>query len=365
MYSALLFNKPLSEIQYQDVVTYFTTPKPESQNVEFKAYVVKGTSEKDTDRIAGVIRTICGFLNSEGGILIWGSPEGKEVINNGTSEKVFEGNPTPVAPNLTKDQFIAKIVDSITPTPNGILYHQILCPGGGYIYLFEVARSIYPPHQFKNIYWMRLDGNTRAAPHYYVEALMKQIKFADLRGFIRNGNSMTATRHGIVPFTLSIHNFSRHITAHNVHYSLSSDYGYVFYEDENNDLDINNMRHLGRRDLYIPITPALHHSMPARKNFYIALPEWQGIRNLQIGLAAYADHCPAKVSIYHYECFETSRSPTPNIRLIKAEENNLAYELTDSLGKTEEERALEKDTIAISMMQKNWPKTPMYKKLDP
>lgn len=366
MYSELLFGKPLTLLLYEDLVEYFRPAKLESNTLEFKSYVVKGEKGKEADkdrreRENAILKTICGFLNSEGGIIIWGTPEGVEVDIEGVKDKEFYGELTPVPVNIPKDQFIARVVNSITPSPAGVLYHQIPCEGG-FIYLFEAARSLFPPHQFQNIYYMRLDGHTRAAPHHYIEALMKQIKSADINGFIRNDNSIPSKTHGIVPFVLNVHNFSKYITGLNVSYTLISDYGLVFYEEEQ-DMDVNKSQ--GRIDADVPIGKPLHYNMPFSRTFYIALPEREGTGEFNVKLITYADNSPAKISMYKYEVFRRTMSPTPQIRLKSKEENLLSFLHSDSLGKTEEERAGEADVFKLGDARYHWDKTPMRKILDP
>jgi|GEM_PF-636837 len=364
MYSELLFEKKLAEVTYDDVVVYFSTGKLENQHIEFKSYFVSEKAkqqESHKDREKAIIRTICGFLNSYGGIIIWGSPEGKVVENEGVKDKEFLGALTPVPVNSPKDQFISKIVMSISPTPTGVFYHQIPCPEGGYIYIFEIERSLFPPHQYLDIYWMRLDGQTKAAPHHYIEALMKQVKHADIRGYVQNESSMTATRHGVVPFMLGIYNFSRYITAMNVSYSLICEHGIFFYHDEEINLATAPQ---GKTDGNVLAEASLHYNMPFGKKFYIALPESSAGSTLEIRLYIYADNSPMKVSTYQYQIFRSGSSPTPQIKLIQKEENLLSFEYSDGLGKTDEQRAIESNKMVAEQARDKWRYTPMYKMLD-
>jgi hypothetical protein len=64
------------------------------------------------------------FLNSDGGIIIWGAPKGKKVPDK--KEKVFQGEPDMVDYLYEKDAFISKIADSITPTPRAILFIKLI-----------------------------------------------------------------------------------------------------------------------------------------------------------------------------------------------------------------------------------------------
>lgn len=86
---------------------------------------------------------------------------------------------------------ISKISDSITPLPVNVNV-QTIENGGNYLYIFEVQKSNYSPHQFKNIYYARLDGQTKPAPHYLIDALFKKVSYPNIEGFInldRFGNA--------------------------------------------------------------------------------------------------------------------------------------------------------------------------------
>ncbi|MNK82667.1 Divergent AAA domain protein [compost metagenome] len=66
------FGKDLEALTQNDLTDYFSTVKEESDKIEFKAYHQQyGNFNKN---IEGVIRGICAFLNSNGGLLIWGAP---------------------------------------------------------------------------------------------------------------------------------------------------------------------------------------------------------------------------------------------------------------------------------------------------
>ena len=120
-----------------------------------------------------VKKGICALLNSEAGILIWGAPVGPEV--SGKKEKVFKGSLSPVSKRYEKDQLINMMADSLTPMPVSVKV-QPLETDDRVVYVFEVLASAYRPHQFANQYFIRMDGQTRPAPHYLVESGSVYIK---------------------------------------------------------------------------------------------------------------------------------------------------------------------------------------------
>ena len=179
-YSKSYFNKNLDELAYQDIVDFFNDEQEESNKIEFKSFAEQHGNFNN--KFDGVIRGICAFLNSEGGILIWGAPVGVTLADR--KEKIFKGDLSPVNELKEKDALISKISDSITPLPVGLTV-RMLEKDNSYVYIFEVQKSDYKPHQFKNTYYARLDGQTKPAPHYFIESLFKQIKYPNIEGFIK------------------------------------------------------------------------------------------------------------------------------------------------------------------------------------
>ena len=200
------FNKEkIEDITYDDVVSFFKEEKTESDKIEFKSFF-SNEKEHEADKENAILKSICAFLNSEGGLLIWGAPVGKKV--EGRKEKIFTGELALVEKLYEKDQFMAKIVNRINPTPYGILFHKIE-NNGKYIYIFEIPKSEYSPHQFDDRFFMRIDGQTNKAPYHYIEALFKRIKFPNLMGYLKIVNTRTEGDKIYLTFKNYIFNLSR------------------------------------------------------------------------------------------------------------------------------------------------------------
>jgi hypothetical protein len=176
-YSHNYFGKDLEELTYSDLTDYFNVEKEESDKIEFKAYHQQyGNFNKNLE---GVIRGICAFLNSSGGLLIWGAPLAKKE----NDINIFQGELSLVTDLMEKDSLISKISDSITPLPVNVNV-KIIENNNLYLYIFEIQQSNYSPHQFKNTYWARLDGQTKPAPHYLIDSLFKKVTYPNIEGFI-------------------------------------------------------------------------------------------------------------------------------------------------------------------------------------
>ena len=213
-FSNQYFSKELDNLTFNDIEKYFAFDQEESDKIEFKAFHPNfGNFDKNLE---GVIRGICAFLNSNGGILIWGAPLG--VQNN--NKIIFQGALTSIDKFIEKDSLISKISDSITPLPIDIKV-KIIEENSKYLYVFEINKSTYSPHQYKNTYWARLDGQTKPAPHYLVEALFRKISFPQIEGYIafdKFGNYDNTRVY--LDITVYILNFSELQNEYDVEFSL-------------------------------------------------------------------------------------------------------------------------------------------------
>jgi hypothetical protein len=173
------FGKPLNFLTIDDVKSYFIDERIETDQIEFKSIHTTGNIN---EKFSGIQKSVCAFLNSSGGLLIWGSPEGQKV--EGKKEKIFKGELTFFHQILEKDFVISKISDSIIPLPNSIRTN-ILYDGNKSIVILEIDASEYSPHQNSSTYFMRIDGQTKPAPHHYIEALFKKITYPNIEAFLK------------------------------------------------------------------------------------------------------------------------------------------------------------------------------------
>ncbi len=215
----------LEEIELSDIQRYFETERTESNKIEYKSFVVEGdtvTKKQKRENETAVLETICSFLNSEGGILIWGAPKGSQPVDR--EEKVFIGSLTGLPMLYEKDAMISKITDSITPSPKGILFHSVEFESK-YIYFIVGEKSEYAPHQYKDKYYMRLDGQTRVAPHHYIEALFRKISYPKLQCFILPESIDPQGTSIEFRFSIIIFNISRLLNEHDISYTCISPNG--------------------------------------------------------------------------------------------------------------------------------------------
>jgi len=190
-YSSTYFNKSLQELAYADVEEFFSVEREESDQIEFKSHHPKIQNE---DMVVTLSKAIASFLNSSGGLVVWGAPQ--EVKGKGAkhAKDMFRGQLTDIPPTYTKDSIVSKISDRIVPLPSGIRVRFIEGEGTQRVCIIEVDESPTSPHQTAGVYFMRMDGQKRNAPHHYIEAMFKRITFPRLEARIKPLNIGIAPR---------------------------------------------------------------------------------------------------------------------------------------------------------------------------
>jgi hypothetical protein len=158
----IFFRKSLYDLNKEDLELFFQEEQEENSKLEFKSGDVG---------IEGIYKEICSFLNTEGGILIIGSPkETTKLLDNGVKIKICKGQLTPTQ-FRNRDWLMQKISSNISPPPNGIRIKDIFDKLGNY-FIIEVEQSQTPPHQSGDgTYYIRLERDSKPAPHGLVEAL--------------------------------------------------------------------------------------------------------------------------------------------------------------------------------------------------
>ena len=320
---------------YQDIVDFFIIQREESDKIEFKSFHTLGD---DKDKENGIFKTVSAFLNSSGGLVIWGAPSGKNVP--GKTEKVFTGALSPVTKLIEKDYFINRVTDSITPAPNNINFHT-LTENGNYIYLVEVLQSEYSPHQFKNTYFMRIDGQTKPAPHHYIEALFKKITYPKLKGFI----TLNKFRHNgtfiYLDMRAIIFNLSRLQNEYKAFYRIVVSQGVIFsgsltpMADSPYFMDGHELR-------AVKPVETIYYNQPYNftEEIKLNLLEIQKSHNeFHISFYFGGEKSPLLLSKYKLKINPENLIPINlNDYFITIDENRYSFEHSDELGLTEEQR---------------------------
>lgn len=166
-------HKPAPQVTFLDVQCLISSEIPESQTLEYKSGRID---------LAECGETISAFLNTDGGLLVIGTPQTESVRDpGGRSRRICRGEFRPISPIPDKDDAHRKLLSRILPLPAGVAIRVVPVEADGAVLLIDVPKSSYPPHQFENSYFLRLDGETRKAPQALVEALFLQRRGPNLQ----------------------------------------------------------------------------------------------------------------------------------------------------------------------------------------
>lgn len=333
-YSHNYFGKSLSNLTWKDMENYFVEGKEETETIEFKSF--KGKEIQD-NHFKGIFSAACALLNANGGIIIWGAPEGVKQAKK--KEKSFQGSLNPLPVILEKDAVISKVSGKITPMPEGISV-QILKEGSNCICIFEIQKSNYSPHQTDNIYYMRLDGQSVPAPHYFIEAMFRQVKYPNLEGYLilyHAEYGRTGTFYHLYVEAL-ICNWSPLQNETNVHLSLDTDVGGIAgYGFENTDPNPPVYWNEGQSVKYKNAIDVLHYGSPLSKHIKVEIPTRQFPIEINLALYFGGKNSPQKVS--QYKC-RISIPPGVNdplkCEILEMKENIFMHEHPDALISKEE-----------------------------
>ena len=331
-YSKLYFGKELVDLTYEDIEIFFKEEREESDKIEFKAYV-DDLDHNHKEKENKILKTICSLLNSEGGLVIWGAPVGK-IIDLASKRKVFVGELSPVSKFIEKDSFINRITDSITPSPRGIEFVS-LQNDNNFVYVIEVEKSNYSPHQFKNNYFMRLDGQTVYAPHHYIEALFKKINYPRLEGYV---TIETVSRNtALSKFSLTINLFVFNLSLLQNEHALICK---VLISDglfENSKYGLQTKIYKGQKQLLLdPAKSILFYGEPYQHTETIEFP-FDSLSDLNFNLSFFfgGKKAPMMVSEYTISLESIPLSNNYNIMFKHRNENQYLFEKADEIALNE------------------------------
>lgn len=323
------FNKSIDSITVDDIILFFKDEHSESNRIEFKSYKSGGNIN---EKIKPIISSICAFLNSEGGVIIWGAPQGINPPNK--KEKVFIGTPSYVNEHIENDKLINKVCDCISPLPTGITARVI---GGkdNFIYLFNIQVSLIKPHQFDNKYMIRLDGQSRVAPHYYIEAMFRQIKYPDIEGYIKFSDIQIAKEGIELTIETIIFNWSPLQNEKNVIILVYSPHG--LFINSFNRLNLINKYYEygddGHQSLTRKLDDILFYGSPFLDSdkLLFNIADIEKIKEFEIFLRFGGENSPQKESYYKI-CFKNDELDKPVVEIIESSENKLISKIRAETG---------------------------------
>lgn len=166
-----IFGKSLDNISLKDLEKFFLQEQEETNILEFKSGGVE---------IIDIYKEITAFLNTEGGILIIGSPREEKVLIGKNYKSICKGVLT-YSTFRNKDWLIQKITSNISPIPTNLKVKEFLTKKGA-VFIVEVPQSQTPPHQCSSDgrYYIRMEREAKPAPHGLVQALFDKRRKPEL-----------------------------------------------------------------------------------------------------------------------------------------------------------------------------------------
>ena len=192
-----IFGIELEKVTEGFLNTYFETARGENHSIEYKS--------KDAS-LEKICKNISAFLNTNGGILILGSPTEK-------SNLTIPG--MKIQPFVTyRDQFSLNhaINTGITPSPGNYLKIHPVKLDGGFAYVLEIEKSETPPYQVTSsgTYFLRMDTDSRPAPHNVISSLFGYRKTPFLYPTLNFDREMHATEYLKAYINIKLKNISRY-----------------------------------------------------------------------------------------------------------------------------------------------------------
>lgn len=279
-YSQYFFGKKLHEITEQDLLKYFAEPKEETDQIEFKSGIDPLTKKRT--KLDVILKSITAFLNSSGGLLIWGAPH--DTINQ--DRKEYSGALVPLS-DFDRDKIIGgSIANTIEPLPSGIRTHPVGV-NGGIVVIFDIPSSDYKPHRFKHVFYMRMDGSTHKAPYHFVEALFKRVNYAETRGFVEITPTEYHTSRGINKVAMDL----KVIISNESLFRNDQDVFFTLYMNGNLIIDSST-------NALVKVPRILHYGLPCT---YTKTQSFTGGELHTLELLFGGRYSPLKKSVYTFE----------------------------------------------------------------
>ncbi len=183
----LFFNKAdPNSITYSDFENFLRSEIEENLNLDYKSGLLiigrqrsnivnnKLDNNKSDRGFSDLARTIVGFANAEGGLLILGVQELPEVIN-GVRVKVRPGSVEPLPLGIVTKEMLENKIRALIQFPlDDLRILPLKLPNNqDFVCLIDVPQSVRAPHQLSSdkVYYQRRNFFTEAMEHYQISDL--------------------------------------------------------------------------------------------------------------------------------------------------------------------------------------------------
>lgn len=205
-----IFGKNLESLTIEDIKRLIKNEKEENQYIEYKSPEILRSPEK-------LSKTISGFLNADGGILIIGieeKPRGKD--SSTINQKIYPTDLMPIK-NYSLERVEQLILDNIFCSTRPMIKIHNIKFNKGSVFVIEIPQGDNPPYQAKDgRYYRRINVINWPMLHYEIRDLFGKRKKPLLRLLIsiekvekENSNTIFTLRLYIVNKGNSIAKYTR------------------------------------------------------------------------------------------------------------------------------------------------------------
>ncbi len=179
------------EITYQDFVSFFRQGVEEHQNLEYKPRgllvkrddtIIKQQYPQEISGFVALAKSVSGFANAEGGLLILGVNERSEKYK-GTTVKIRPGAISALPISITREMIENQLLTKINPAIEGVKIVPLRSSSRSkkVIFLIDVPSSIRAPHRVNELYYFqRINFSTIEMKHFQIADLFGKRLAPDL-----------------------------------------------------------------------------------------------------------------------------------------------------------------------------------------
>ena len=168
----------IDNLEGKDIVEFFSVEQEESQHLEFKSY--SQSPQRRVKILPQIADSLSAFSNSDGGVLIWGSPI--EQLEKDKSDKVIRRyckGEVQGLPLTDLDSIGRGLRDKLSPTISHLRVKDFRI-GEKMVVVFEVKESDIPIMSSDKSFWIRNNFEKSKASFAMVDYLFRKRKYPDL-----------------------------------------------------------------------------------------------------------------------------------------------------------------------------------------
>ncbi len=193
------------DITYKDFLHFLQQGVEEHQTLEYKPRgilvkqdnsIIKSSNPRDILGFAELAKSVAGFANAEGGLLVLGVKEKPEKYK-GEVVKIRPGAISALPMNVTREMIENELLAKIQYPIEGITIVPLRSSArsSNFIYLIDVQQSIRAPHRVNELYYFqRYNFSTREMKHFQIADMFGRRLSPDLEMMLQRRSGLNEDR---------------------------------------------------------------------------------------------------------------------------------------------------------------------------